>query len=42
MAGFARDPLKGALGDALHAVLYGTGHNIRLMFRKLLVSPIAS
>lgn len=26
-----RNPLKGALGDALHAVLYGAGHNIRLL-----------
>ena len=25
-----RNPLKGALGDALHAVLCGAGHNIRL------------
>ena len=27
----ARNPLKGALGDALHAVLCGAGHNIRLL-----------
>lgn len=26
-----RNPLKGALGDALHAVLCGAGHNIRLL-----------
>ena len=38
----ARNPLKGALGDALHAVLCGAGHNIRLMLKKLLVSPVAS
>ncbi|WP_029527815.1 IS5 family transposase [Polaromonas glacialis] len=38
----ARNPLKGALGDALHAVLCGAGHNIRLMIKKLLVSPVAS
>ena len=38
----ARNPLKGTLGDALHAVLYGAGHNIRLMLKKLLVFPIAS
>jgi IS5 family transposase len=31
----ARNPLKGALGDALHAVLCGAGHNIRLLLRKL-------
>jgi IS5 family transposase len=37
-----RNPLKGALGDALHAVLCGAGHNIRLMLKKLLVSPVAS
>ena len=37
----ARNPLKGALGDALHAVLCGVGHNIRLMLRQLHVSPVA-
>ena len=31
----ARNPLKGALGDALHAVLCGAGHNIRLILAKL-------
>ena len=30
-----RNPLKGQLGDALHAVLCGAGHNIRLLLRKL-------
>ena len=30
-----RNPLKGALGDALHALLCGAGHNIRLLIRKL-------
>jgi IS5 family transposase len=30
-----RNPLKGALGDALHAVLCGAGHNIRLLLNKL-------
>ena len=30
-----RNPLKGALGDALHAVLCGAGHDIRLLLRKL-------
>ena len=30
-----RNPLKGALGDALHAVLCGAGHNIRLLMKKL-------
>ena len=30
-----RNPLKGAIGDALHAVLCGAGHNIRLLLRKL-------
>lgn len=31
----ARNPLKGALGDALLAVMCGAGHNIRLRLRKL-------
>lgn len=31
-----RNPLKGSLGDALHAVLCGAGHNIRLLIRWLL------
>ena len=31
----ARNPLKGELGDALHAVLCGAGHNIRLLMKKL-------
>ena len=30
-----RNPLKGALEDALHAVLCGAGHNIRLLLKKL-------
>jgi IS5 family transposase len=30
-----RNPLKGALGDALHALLCGAGHNLRLLIRKL-------
>jgi IS5 family transposase len=42
----ARNPLKGELGDALHAVLCGAGHNLRLMIAKLrqlaAVSPLAS
>lgn len=29
----ARNPLKGALGDALRAVMCGAGHNIRLLLR---------
>ena len=37
----ARCPLKGALGDALHAVLCGAGHNIRLMLKKLQVCAVA-
>jgi len=37
----ARNPLKGALGDALHAVLCGAGHNIRLMLKKLQVCAVA-
>lgn len=31
----ARNPLKGAIGDALHAVMCGAGHNIRLLLKKL-------
>ena len=31
----SRNPLKGAIGDALHAVLCCAGHNIRLLLRKL-------
>ncbi len=31
----ARNPLKGALGDALHAVLCGAGHNLRLILARL-------
>jgi len=30
-----RNWLKGALGDAMHAVLCGTGHNLRMILRKL-------
>jgi IS5 family transposase len=30
-----RNPLKGAMGDALHAVLCGAGHNIRLLLSLL-------
>ena len=31
----SRDPLKGALGDALHAVMCRVGHNMRMLLRKL-------
>lgn len=31
----ARNPLKGAFGDAVHAVMCGAGHNIRLLLKKL-------
>ena len=30
-----RNPLKGPIGDALHAVLCGAGHNIRMLLKKL-------
>ena len=30
-----RNPLKGALGDALHAVMCGAGHNLRMILAKL-------
>ncbi len=30
-----RNWLKGALGDAMHAVLCGAGHNLRMILRKL-------
>lgn len=39
-----RNWLKGALGDALHAVLCGAGHNVRLLLRALrlfCLQPIA-
>jgi len=29
------NPLKGALGDAIHAVMCGTGHNLRLILAAL-------
>ncbi len=29
------NPLKGEPGDALHAVLCGSGHNLRLLIKKL-------
>jgi hypothetical protein len=31
----ARNPLNGALGDALHAVMCGAGHNLRLFLAAL-------
>ncbi|CAN1563793.1 hypothetical protein MCERE1_02781 [Burkholderiaceae bacterium] len=31
----SRNPLKGELGDALHAVMCGAGHNMRMLLRKL-------
>ena len=31
------DWLRGSLGDALHAVLCGAGHNLRMILRKLLL-----
>lgn len=30
-----RNRLKGALGDAMHAVLCGAGHSLRMILRKL-------
>jgi IS5 family transposase len=30
-----RNYLKGELGDALHAILCGAGHNIRMILRRL-------
>lgn len=30
-----RNPLKGALSDALHAVMCGAGHNLRLILAKV-------
>jgi len=38
----ARNPLKGALGDALHAVLCGTVHNMLLILNKLHACAVAS
>ena len=31
----ARNPLKGQLGDAIHAVMCGAGHNLRLILAAL-------
>ena len=31
----ARNPLKGALGDAVHAVMCGAGNNLRMILAKL-------
>lgn len=31
----ARNPLKGQLGDAIHAVMRGAGHNLRLVLTAL-------
>jgi hypothetical protein len=36
-----RNPLKGALGDPMPAVLCGVGHNIPLMFKMLHVCAVA-
>jgi IS5 family transposase len=39
-----RNWLRGALGDTLHAVLCGAGHNVRLLLRalrRICVQPIA-
>ena len=33
----SRNPLKGALGDALHEVMCGAGHNMRMLLRRLLL-----
>ena len=30
-----RNWLKGRLGDAIHAILCGAGHNVRLLLRRL-------
>ena len=34
-AWLGRNYLKGEIGDALHAILCGAGHNIRLILRRL-------
>jgi IS5 family transposase len=31
----ARNPLKGVLGDAIHALMCGAGHNLRLILSAL-------
>ena len=36
-----RNWLTGALGDAIHAVLCGAGHNIRRLLRRLRLSRLA-
>jgi transposase, IS5 family len=37
-----RNWLKGALGDAMHAVLCGAGHNLRMILAHLRVILLAS
>ena len=39
----ARNPLKGSLGDAIHAVLCGAGHNLRLLIARMRLdtAPVA-
>ncbi len=32
---FDRNWIKGALDDAIHAVMCGAGHNLRMILRKL-------
>jgi IS5 family transposase len=38
-----RNPLKGALGEAIHAVMCGAGHNLRLILAalRLYCAPLA-
>lgn len=35
MGGWAATRSRGGLGDALHAVMYGAGHNLRLILTVL-------
>jgi len=37
-----KNPLKDTLGDALHAVICGAGHNLRLILAKLRLLPLDS
>jgi IS5 family transposase len=35
LSGLGRNYLKGEVGDAMHAILCGAGHNIRMILRRL-------
>jgi hypothetical protein len=41
LTSLARNPLKGSLGDAIHAVLCGAGHNLRLLIARMRLDAAA-